>query len=73
MDKLLIVLASELPIISHKGSYRYLKEVVSHGQYYQVAWQQINNDYLALYGRQDLPTLIKAPLIFDFPSEQEDQ
>lgn len=33
-------LASELPILTDKSSYKYLSEVADNGKYIQVAWQK---------------------------------
>ena len=52
-------LASELPILTDKSSYKYLSEVAGNGKYIQVAWQKKNAEYLALYGTQS----IKLPQI----------
>jgi hypothetical protein len=58
----LAVLASELPVLQAKGTYKYLKEITGNGAYYQVAWQKLSDGYVALYGTtpiqiRSLPTL----------------
>ncbi|MCC7667831.1 hypothetical protein CRI87_12085 [Liquorilactobacillus satsumensis] len=62
MKNELEALASELPILTDKSSYKYLSEVAGNGKYIQVAWQKKNAEYLALYGTtpiqiRSLPTL----------------
>ncbi|MDN6055085.1 MAG: hypothetical protein L0I47_09120 [Lactococcus lactis] len=59
MKNELEALASELPILTDKSSYKYLSEVAGNGKYIQVAWQKKNAEYLALYGTQS----IKLPQI----------
>ena len=59
MKNELEALASELPILTDKSSYKYLSEVAVNGKYIQVAWQKKNAEYLALYGTQS----IKLPQI----------
>lgn len=59
MKNELEALASELPILTDKSSYKYLSEVAGNGKYIQVAWQKKNAEYLALYGTQP----IKLPQI----------
>jgi hypothetical protein len=61
MNNELAVLASELPVLQAKGTYKYLKEITGNGAYYQVAWQKLAG-YVALYGTtsiqiRSLPTL----------------
>lgn len=62
MNRELEVLASELPVLQTKGTYKYLKEITGNGSYYQVAWQKLADGYVALYGTtpiqiRSLPTL----------------
>ncbi|MBO2720100.1 hypothetical protein GTP09_14860 [Lactiplantibacillus plantarum] len=62
MNNELAVLASELPVLQAKGTYKYLKEITGNGAYYQVAWQKLSDGYVALYGTtpiqiRSLPTL----------------
>ncbi|MCW4399726.1 hypothetical protein LDJ81_12070 [Lentilactobacillus parabuchneri] len=62
MNNELAVLASELPVLQAKGTYKYLKEITGNGAYYQVAWQKLSDGYVALYGKtpiqiRSLPTL----------------
>ena len=62
MKNELEALASELPILTDKSSYKYLSEIAGNGKYIQVAWQKKNAEYLALYGTtpiqiRSLPTL----------------
>lgn len=40
MKNELEALASELPILTDKSSYKYLSEVAGNGKYIQVAWQK---------------------------------
>lgn len=54
MKNELEALASELPILTNKSSYKYLSEVAGNGKYIQVAWQKKNAEYLALYGTQSI-------------------
>lgn len=46
MKNELEALASELPILNDKSSYKYLSEVAGNGKYIQVAWQKKNAEYL---------------------------
>ena len=57
MKNELDVLASEFPILSEKGSYKYLKEVAGKGEYFQVAWQKLEDEFVALYGKQEIPII----------------
>ena len=41
MKNELEALASELPILTDKSSYKYLSEVAGNGKYIQVAWQHM--------------------------------
>lgn len=61
MNRELEVLASELPVFQAKGTYKYLKEITGNGAYYQVAWQKLDDGYVALYGAT--PVKIKASQI----------
>ena len=57
MKNELDVLASEFPVLSEKGSYKYLKEVGGKGEYFQVAWQKLEDEFVALYGKQEIPII----------------
>ena len=50
MNNELAVLASELPVLQAKRTYKYLKEITENGAYYQAAWQKLADGYVALYG-----------------------
>lgn len=54
MKNELEALASELPILTDKSSYKYLSEVAGNGKF---AWQKKNAEYLALYGTQSIKLL----------------
>ncbi|AUJ30951.1 MAG: hypothetical protein ABF991_12850 [Liquorilactobacillus hordei] len=54
MKNELEALASELPILTDKNSYKYLSEVAGNGNYIQVAWQKKDTEYLALYGTHSI-------------------
>ena len=49
MNRELEVLASELPVLQTKGTYKYLKEITGNGAYYQVAWQKLVDGYVVLF------------------------
>lgn len=65
-------MASELPILDEKGKYRYLEEVADQGKYQQVAWQKVNDEYIALYGTEPIQLPTSDDLITEFPEETED-
>lgn len=64
MNNELAVLASELPVLQAKGTYKYLKEITGNGAYYQVAWQKLSDGYVALYGTTSIQTKV-APILND--------
>lgn len=47
---------SELPILTEKGNYFFLNEIISDGQYMQVGWLQVSrkNECIALYGKNPI-------------------
>ena len=57
MKNELDVLASEFPVLSEKGSYKYLKEVAGKGEHFQVSWQKLEDEFVALYGKQEIPII----------------
>ena len=57
MKNELDVLASEFPVLSEKGSYKYLNEVAGKGEYFQVSWQKLEDEFVALYGKQEIPII----------------
>lgn len=72
MHNNLDVSASELPILSNKENYKYLDEVSGNGAYQQVAWQQVDNQYIALYGTEPIELLTIKDLATEFPDETEE-
>lgn len=71
MSDRLQVLASELPILTRKGNYKYLGEIAGNGQYKQVAWQKTSSKYLPLYGIQELKTVVNDTTEIEFPDDWE--
>lgn len=70
MNNELAVLVSELPVLQAKGNYKYLKEIIGNGTYYQVAWQKLADGYVALYGTTSIQ--MKAALILNDVFEDEE-
>ena len=70
MNNELAVLASELPVLQAKGTYKYLKEITGNGAYYQVAWQKLSDGYVALYGTTSNQTKV-APILNDIFEDEE--
>lgn len=70
MPSELEVLASELPILDSKEGFKYIEEVSGDGRYRQVAWQKIANNYIALYGQEELKVIDNQSLEIDFPEEE---
>jgi hypothetical protein len=70
MPSELEVLASELPILDSKENFKYIEEVSGDGRYRQVAWQKIANNYIALYGQEELKVINNQSLEIDFPEEE---
>ena len=70
MNNELAVLASELPVLQAKGTYKYLKEITGNGAYYQVAWQKFSDGYVALYGTTSIQTKV-APILNDIFEDEE--
>lgn len=56
---------SELPILAEKGNYCFLNEIISDGQYMQVAWLKGSNrnECIALYGKSPIKVLDKNLII----------
>lgn len=71
-NNLVDVLGSELPISNDKGAFKYIDEVVSSGQYKQVAWQSIGSLYVPLYGLTEVYGSHSEPLPAYFPDEMEE-
>ncbi|KZU23789.1 MULTISPECIES: hypothetical protein [Lactobacillaceae] len=70
MNRELEVLASELPVLQTKGTYKYLKEITGNGAYYQVAWQKLVDGYVALYGTIPIQAKV-APILNDIFEDEE--
>ncbi|MCS8582746.1 MULTISPECIES: hypothetical protein [Latilactobacillus] len=70
MNNELAVLASELPVLQAKGTYKYLKEITGNGAYYQVAWQKLSDGYVSLYGTTSIQTKV-APILNDIFEDEE--
>ena len=70
MNNELAVLASELPVLQAKGTYKYLKEITGNGAYYQVGWQKLSDGYVALYGTTSIQTKV-APILNDIFEDEE--
>ena len=70
MNNELAVLASELPVLQAKGTYKYLKEITGNGAYYQVAWQKMSDGYVALYGTTSIQTKV-APILNDIFEDEK--
>ncbi|MBU7555650.1 hypothetical protein NVV78_03785 [Pediococcus ethanolidurans] len=70
MNRELEVLASELPVLQTKGTYKYLKEITGNGAYYQVAWQKLVDGYVALYGTTPIQTR-SLPTLNDIFEDEE--
>lgn len=67
MHNNLDVSASELPILSNKENYKYLDEVSGNG-----AYQQVDNQYIALYGKEPIELLTVKDLATEFSDETEE-
>lgn len=70
MKNELEALASELPILTDKSSYKYLSEVAGNGKYIQVAWQKLSDGYVALYGTTSIQINV-APILNDIFEDEE--
>lgn len=70
MNNELAILASELPVLQTKGTYKYLKEITGNGAYYPVAWQKLSDGYVALYGTASIQTKV-APILNDIFEDEE--
>ncbi|MDN6055083.1 MAG: hypothetical protein L0I47_09105 [Lactococcus lactis] len=70
MKNELEALASELPILTDKSSYKYLSEVAGNGKYIQVAWQKLADGYIALYGTTPIQINV-APILNDIFEDEE--
>ncbi|VDG18626.1 hypothetical protein MUDAN_BIHEEGNE_03456 [Lactiplantibacillus mudanjiangensis] len=70
MNNKLAVLASELPVLQTKETYKYLKEITGNGAYYQVAWQKLADGYVALYGTATIQ-IRAVPTLNDIFEDEE--